>query len=287
MNVRSIARPLALVLFAAGCGPQAPARLSTGKPVATVNGVQLTSEDLDLVMHKKPHGESEGAPEMENMAARAKAALEGLLHQEVVAQKAVALGLDKDAQVRERLIQAEAQYLAARRAVLADAYVARELMGASSVSDADVQAYIDQNAEKLKTELVIWQIAVDKDSTAIQKYKAELDAGQPFEAVAASRFPKLPAGMKPWELPPLRYLQLPSEWRDKAFAMEPGQVSEIFTAGDRQWIIKVVAKKSLPDANLEAEKPAIKTALQAAKAKDDRQAKLDALFKAAKISYGE
>lgn len=282
MTVRTWISAAAALLVIAGC-ERTPERLGAEKPAATVNGVPLTHNDLMAVMGRKPHGEGE-APEV--MAERAKTALNTLVRQEVLAQKALESKLDRDEEVGKRIAQVEAQYLAARRAILADAYMGREILATKPVSDDEVQTFIAANEAKLKNGYVFWQIGVDGDEAKIRQLKKSIDEGTPFEKVAAGRYPSLPEGQTPWVLPPLKYLQLPVEWRDAATSLQPGQVSDVLQAGNRYWIVKLVSVRPLA-ADPAGEKEAIRAALSNQQAQSQRKEKLEAVIKAADIKYGE
>jgi len=108
---------LALSLFAAACD-RAVAERPESEPVARVNGVEISASGL-------------------RQGASAAQALEKVIDRELLAQKALAAGLERDPQIAARIDEA-------RRQILAQAWIEKKTTPAA-VSREQVHEFYDQN----------------------------------------------------------------------------------------------------------------------------------------------
>jgi peptidyl-prolyl cis-trans isomerase C len=265
------------------CGrPTAPASASgASRVVATVNRVPLTEADLDQRTRRTP---TPGAPGHEVSAN----VLQTLVREELIAQKAVQLGLDREPGYREQLEQMEAQVRAFKRQQLAVLYRAW-VQGQGAPTEADARAWFDANADLVRTRFHVLQVMRRGELAELQREHEELKAGTPFEKVAARRFPDLPASVKaPWDLGEMAWNQLPPAWRGVVDRLEPGQVSDVIQ-GDagRAWILKLQGKRVDPGITFETEKDRIVDALRQQKAAQRYEASLADLKAKASIVYAK
>ena len=268
-------------LFAVACSPKPPERPGAANAMAWVNGVPITHEDLQVALAARQGGETE------NKAAATQGALETAIRLELERQKAVALGLDKLPEVKQRLAMADAQYMTALRNVLADVYVTKSLLPEAKVPDAEVQKYVEAHPDEVRMEYHLQQVRY-KNQEEAEAAKALLDAGKPFEDVAAMAYPGIPAnGPKPWDPITVRWVQMPPEVRDAVSKLEPGQVSPVVMAGEKRfWIYKVVSKEPAKESDPAAEKQALSGLLQQQRLFDLEKQNFDELRKSATIKYG-
>jgi peptidyl-prolyl cis-trans isomerase C len=250
-----------------------------GKILATVNGVPITENDVKRSLRRIPHGETLNPEATQN-------ALQTLVRNELIYQKSLELGLDKNPEYRRKMDEIEAQLRDYKRQEMSNAF--REYVkNQAAVTDADAREYFDKNSRKIQTKFHVWQIYYKGDEARIaEDYKA-LKGGKPFERVAASRFPVLPKGMKaPWDLGDLYWFQIPTPWQGVIDRMEPGQTSEIIKGpNDRFWVLKLVDKTVDPKITFDAEKGKIIEVLRKQKADELNETMLSQMRAKSKIVF--
>lgn len=106
--------------------------LNTGKTIARVNGQPITDVQLRDSIH------SEELPAVFNEEAAARASLEKVINQQLLAHKATELNLDRTPEVLTALERV-------RRQVLAEAYLRQKLDEATPVTEEMVKQYYDSN----------------------------------------------------------------------------------------------------------------------------------------------
>lgn len=277
---------LAASLMACGERREASRKTDTGpqaKVVATVNGVPLTEHDLKLVIKRTSGGHG---GESQNPAA-ADNVLQTLVRNELIYQKSLELGLDKDAAYRGKLAEAEAQLRVVQRQEMSALYQ-RHLKSKAEVTDGEAKDYFEKNAKKLQTKFHVWQLFYRGNDPRISKDLQDLKSGMPFEKVAARQYPpNLPREMKaPWDLGELRWSQIPEPWQGVLDRLAPGQVSEVIKGPrDRFWVIKLVKKTVNPQIAFATEKEKITEILRQQKAEALYNSMLAEMKEKAKIVY--
>ena len=253
MSKTSLAFVLCLVVGAgslASCcckkpapSPSAPAPQAAAKPVlphhpvlARVNGVAFT--DLDVAGAFRAR-----SPEDEPTPAIKASILETLIRQELLAQRAAALGLDKDEQLQEELAAIQAKMDKVRRDRLAEASYRDAIAKMPPVSDADAKAYFDANAARIHTEIHVSEI-MERSEQAIAAAQAELKGGMSFEDVALKHQKVASPGKTPWDQGFLMWKQVPDAWHPAVDKLAVGEVSDILRGpGGRFWLVKMLGRK--------------------------------------------
>jgi parvulin-like peptidyl-prolyl isomerase len=268
----TLRKPTVLFVIALGsvaaCGGGESRRSRGANPqaeiLATVNGVPITRREEEL---RAKAGATGGAP---NHAA-SQNVLQTLVREELIFQKSVQLGLDRDEEYRAKVDELEAQLRAFRRQEMAVRFRSY-MQGRGAVTDAEARAYFDENAEAIRTRFHVLQILYKGRFAEIASDRQDISGGMKFEEVAARRFPDLQAGGRaPWDLGELRWFQLPPSWRGIVDRMQPGQVSEIIKGeNDRHWVVKLVRRTTDPGVTFDSEKARIVEVL--------RQRKADVLY---------
>jgi hypothetical protein len=263
----------------AACEAPAPA----GKPVGddtlvVVNGVPLGAADLQVLQGATGHGEE--------AVDRRAALIEGLVQQEVVAQQAVTLGLDRDPQYLEAMKGAQAQLAALRRRELGRAYFRHELEDRARVTDEEVRAYYDANAAQLRATYRVEQI-FRRDRAAIDAALAALKAGRAFDEIAREGYPELGEGVqKPWELGPMAWRSLPEPWRATLATMTVGGTTGVIEGvNGRFWLLQLVERTENPELTFEKLAPGIREQLRVERVEVRRIAADKALRATATIEY--
>lgn len=262
---------LTVFLFSCSKNPatqQQSAADGQGKVMATVNGVPITEYDRLESIKRVARGAGV-MPEAAQEAAQN--VLETLVRDELIYQKSLQLGLDKNPEYQKKMQEIEAQLRAFRRQEMAALYQGH-LKSKVEVTDGEARDYFAKNAPRLQTRFHVWQIFYKGNYPQIAKELQELKSGTPFEKVVGRRFPNLPAHIKaPWDIGYLHWNQIPQPWQDVLERLAPGQVSDIIKGPrERFWVIKLVDKTVDPKITFATEKETIMEML--------RKQKIDALY---------
>lgn len=277
---------MALVALAvlAACGerrPPPPKPAPRVKVLATVNGVPITEHDLTQRARQAVTG---GGPVHE----ASEGALQGLVRDELIRQKAVQLGLDQEPAYRLRADELAAQLRAFERQELSSLF-RRYVQEHAAVTDAEARAYFDQNVALIRSRLHVLQIFYKGRYAEIERDSHDVLNGAAFEEVAWRRFDgmsRTAMPRPPWDLGELRWFQLPPSWRGVVDRLEPGQVSGIIKGeGDRYWVIKLAGRTADPAITFETEKERIVDALRQRKAMELYDGLLAELRSKATITY--
>jgi len=191
---------------------QAPAKPAATGPVATVNGVQIPRQRLEMVVRQQA---ARGAQDNDRLRAQVR---EALINNELLIQEANRSGIVKKPEVQQQLDLS-------RQEVIANAMVAEHIR-ASPIGDADIQKEYER--AKVLTgdrEYKARHVLVSTEDDA-RNVLAELKKGTKFDEIAQKR--SLDEGTRPkggdldWNVP--------SNF-DKAFAdalvkLEKGKMTE-------------------------------------------------------------
>jgi len=270
---------LAALVQACAQGPAAPATPPppprTGPVAATVNGVPITESEVGLA--KSAHGLAGTAEEQ-----RA-AAIEVLVRDELVRQRAMELGFDKEPGYVEEVGKAEAQLAGVKRRLLSDLWFKREVEKAAEVTDDEARQYFQVNAARFRTEYHVLQVMV-RDATKAEELRKELQGGAKFAEVAARQFPNLPPGATPWDLGFLGFAQLPEAWKEVVPTLKPGETTPVLKGNkNRFWLVQLVEQRE--NASLDVDKllPALKSTMKGARLEGARAKAEEALRANAKV----
>lgn len=265
--------PLLAIALLAGCSDKGEHAAEEKKPVevaARVNGTDLTVAQVNFALQHIPNLDKEQSRAASLQVVR------NLVDQEVLAQKAQSEKLDRDPMVVQALE-------AARRQIMADAYMSRKLGTPAEPTDAEVTDYFNAHPE-LFTKRKIYRlqevsIKAPKDKQeAIRKQLADSRSLNDFAAwLKAEKYPvQVSQGVKPAE-------QLPPALLSRLAAMPDGQAM-VVNAPDGLLVV-VLADSQVQPVTLDQVKPAIARLLQNEARQKAAKAELDALKAAAKIEY--
>lgn len=268
--MNKVVHPLVVLLAAvaplAGCDPsKAPPHpvASEGVDVlATVNGVPITERDVEH-RARRPGAAMGMGPASEPSPV----ILQAVVQDEIIQQKAVELGLDRDPEYRVRLDDLEAQVRLFRRRELASKLRAWAQEHAS-VSEAEARAWFDENAALVRTRFHVLQLFNRGRLTDLLEASAEVRQGAPFEEVARRRLGgPLAQGRAPWDLGELSWYQLPPAWRGIVDRLRPGEVSDVIRGeGERGWIVKLAGARVDPGITFDTERERVLALLRASRA---------------------
>lgn len=266
--------PVLIALLMAGCSDKKEGATTEGAPAsqvaAKVNGTALTVAQVDFALKRNPDLDKEQAKAASLQVVRY------LVDQELLAQKAVGDKLDSDPKVVDALD-------AARRQILAEAFIARKLGTIAEPSDAEVTAYYDGHPELFAKRKIyrLQEISIKAPPEKHDEIRAKLTASKTLNDFAAwlkeQNLPfKAAQGVKSAE-------QLPKAMLPRLAAMPDGQAI-VVNAPDGLLVI-VLADSQMQPVTMEQAKPVIVRMLQGEARQKAVKAELDALKAAAKIEY--
>lgn len=262
---------LAAILTISGCGDKKETAEKGGSQVAAkVNDTELTVHQVNFAMQTIPNLSKDRAKEASLQIVRS------LVDQEVLVQKAVEDKLDRDPKVVQAMD-------AARKQILAQAYMERKLGTPAVPTAAEITAYYNQHPEFFSQRKVfrLQEIAIQAPKDKHEAIRAQLTASKTLnefgEWLKAQNYPvKASQGVKASE-------QLPPQLLPKLQTMPEGQAMVITTP---EGLLVLVMAGSQPQPISEAQaKPAIERLLQNQKRQEAAKQELARLKTAAKIEY--
>lgn len=260
---------LALTVGLAGCGDKNEEK-ATDPLAAKVNSDAITVRQLDHELAKLGNL----APDQAKKAASQ--VLRSMVDQQILVQKAIEDKVDQDPQV---MVSLEA----ARRQVLAQAYLQKLTTGLAKPGDAEVADYYAKHPELFAERRIyrLQEINVPVTPANVEEVKAQLAKSKNLnEFVEWLKSRSIPARVgqstKAAE-------QLPLEILPRLHQMKDGQAMTLATAGSLNII--VVAGSQTQAQSQEEARPVIERFLANTKKREAAEAELKKLKETAKIEY--
>ena len=272
-SYKKLILPLMIAALLAGCGDKKDE--ATGEKAATqvaakVNGTELTVHQVHYALQRIPNLDAEKSKAASLQVVR------NLVEQELLVQKALTDKLDRDPTVVQALD-------AARRQILAEAYMSRNPGTPAEPSDAEVSTYFDNHPELFAKRKIyrLQELSIKAPADKHDAIRAQLGTSKNLNDFAAwlkaENLPvKAAQGVKPAE-------QLPLQLLPQLAKMPDGQAM-VVNAPDGLMVI-VLADSQVQPVTLEQAKPAIIRLLQTEARQKAAKAELDALKTAATIEY--
>jgi len=235
-------------------------------PVATVNGVTITDEDLALAQ------EDIGAQVPGNdAAAKRQALIDYLVDLKIVAQAAEKEKLGEGPDFARRLAMARDKVLMDR--LLSEA-------ADKATSETALKAFYEQSIKTLKPEEEVHarHILVPTEEEA-KAALARLKKGEDFAKLAAELSKDPGSGKEGGDLGYFTRDRMVKEFGDAAFALKPGEISGIVKTQFGYHIIKVEDRRTKPVPSFDTVKDQLKTYL----GRKAQQERVTALRAAAKV----
>jgi EpsD family peptidyl-prolyl cis-trans isomerase len=222
--MRKILPAVAVVLSIAvlsSCGNPTP----QARVAATVNGSALSVDDLRAAMSQAS-------------GAKPGAVLDGLVDQELLAQKALKNRLDTYPEVDQAL-------RAARRQILAQAYIRQLIASASGDDKRAIRAYYQQHPRLFaqRRSYRLFELGLNTTAVDVDKLKEKVSASRHLSDVAdwlRARNVAFYLGANT-KLPE----QIPEAFLPKLAAMQDGDM-QVWQAGERVSVIQLVQSESVP-----------------------------------------
>lgn len=262
---------LGVVVAIAGCdGKQNVSSTDTAKVVAQVNGAKLTEDQVKTALQRIPNLNKDRTKEASLQIARS------LVEQELLVQKAEQEKLTDDPKVKAMLE-------AARKQVLAQAYMEKKLGPPALPTAGEITAYYNQHPELFGQRKLyqLQEVAIKAPASEHEAIRAQLAAAKSLNEfggwLKSKNYPiNATQEIKAAE-------QLPAPLLAKLQTMPDGQAT-IVTAPDGLVILVLAGSRLQPVTEAQA-KPAIERLVQAQKRREVAKQELDKLKAAAKIEY--
>ena len=273
-GLKKLYLPLLVAALVVGCGDKKEGAATEEKGAtqvaAKVDGTELTVHQVNYALQRVPNLDNDQTKAASLQVVR------NLVNQEVIAQKALADKLDRDPMVMQALD-------AARRQILAEAYMGRKLGTPAEPTDAEVSDYFDTHPDLFAKRKIyrLQEISIKAPKDKHDAIRNQLGASKTIndfaEWLKAENLPmKVAQGVKPAE-------QLPQALLPQLAKMPDGQALVVNTTDGL--MVVVLADSQTQPVTLEQAKPAIVRVIQAEARQKAAKAELDALKAAAKIEY--
>ncbi len=264
----AVATAIVLTMLLAGCGDQKKDKAS--QTAAKVNKEEITVHQINFVMQQQRGLKPEQAE------AASKQILERLIDQELAIQKADELKLDRDPRVVQQLE-------AAKREIVARAYVERMGEGAAKPAPEEIQKNYDDKPALFKERRIysIQEIGIEAKPDQIEALRSQLQAAKSIndftEYLKANNF-RFSGNQAVRSAE-----QLPLNMLDAFAKMKDGQAMIVPSANGAQVIVLAGSKMAPVDAT--AAKPAIEQFLLNERKREIVQKDMKDMRAAAKIEY--
>ncbi len=259
--------------------PMSTLSQAASSKIATVNGTAITQADFDreVQLAQRRFASSGRSPEDSELLALKKEILENLINRELLYQECQNKGIKvekttineqyellkkrfphetdfKDALSRLNLSEAEMKSQIERDLAIQQ-LITEKFVQKVTITDKETKAYYDSHPQAFRRpeQVRVSHILISVDQTADQAQKAaarkkiediqkKLNKGEDFEALARE-FSQCPSGSRGGDLGYLGRRQLVKPIEEVAFALPPGQVSDIVESPFGYHLIKVIEKR--------------------------------------------
>jgi EpsD family peptidyl-prolyl cis-trans isomerase len=218
--MRAATAALSIALLCS-CGNRAPQE----RVAATVNGVSISVDDMRAAMAQAT-------------GAKPGAVLDGLVDQELLAQKALKNRLDTAPQIAQAL-------RIARRQILAQAYVRQLIASASGEDKQAIRAYYRENPQLFAQRRTyrVFELGMSAAGVDLERLKEKVAESRHLSDVAdwlRARNVQVYLGANT-KLPE----QIPAEFLPRLASMHDGDM-QVWQAGERASVIQLVQSESAP-----------------------------------------
>jgi peptidyl-prolyl cis-trans isomerase C len=243
----AIATLLALFCLA-GC--QEPSKKgATGNPeqqpkvLAKVNGVPINELDVAFKMNKTHGMASADQPQR---------SLDDVIKEELLYQKGIQMGLDKDPGYRLLVEKLERQLANMKRMEMTRRVFNAQIAAKVNVSPGEAQSYYNKHQDQISRELHLGMLSFGTKEAAEEVLK-NLRSGASFESVAAAvpaPAGAMPGAPKPWDMGYMPWDQTPIDFIDTVYALKPGELSQVVSMkGTGFYIFKLYESRKNPKAD--------------------------------------
>lgn len=246
------------------------------KVLATVNGTNITSADFDREVKALP----EYIRGMADTPQGRKEMIDTLVMRELILQQAIKEGLDKGAEIEEKLAEL-------KKRIIVDTYLKKKVETDAKISDDDLKKFYEQNKDKFKAgEQVKASHILVKSEQEAKEILAQLKQGAKFEDLAKAKSVDSSAS-KGGDLGWFGKGNMVPAFEKAAFGLKEGELSGIVKSDFGYHIIKLTGKRPAGTRSFEEVKDQIKAALMPSKQQQVFMQLKEDLKKGAKIELKE
>jgi parvulin-like peptidyl-prolyl isomerase len=257
--------------------------------VATVNGTQISSDEVNQVLMEGTQGRFNTLPKEKQDELR-KRIIEGMISQELVYDDAKKSGVLTSQEYKDELIEVMKRV----EKQLASKVWEKQQFDKIEVSDAEIKKYYDSHAnefvekEKVHARHILVKTEAEAKSIISDLKGKKGDALKTAFIEAAKKFSTGPSAPKGGDLGSFPSGQMVPEFNDKVFAMKVGTITtEPVKTQFGYHIIYLEEKTSGKKLGFDDVKSFIDQKLKMDKFKEAMETKMKALIGSAKITYGE
>ena len=257
--------------------------------VATVNGTQITEDEINQVLMEGTQGRFNTLPQEKQTELRQRI-VEGMIAQELVYGDAKKSGVLKSKEYKDELKEVMKRV----EKQLASKVWEKQQFDKVKLSDAEIKAYYDSHAnEFVEKEKVHARHILVKTEAEAKSIISDLK-GKTGEALkmafieAAKKFSTGPSGPKGGDLGSFPRGQMVPEFNDKVFTMKVGTITDVPVKTQFGYhIIYLEGKSEGKSLGFDEVKSFIEQKLKMEKFKANMQKKMQSLKSSAKITYGK
>lgn len=257
--------------------------------VATVDGTQITSDEVNQVLMEGTQGRFNTLPKAKQDELR-KRIVEGMIAQELVYTDAKKSGVLTSKEYKDEL----AEVMKRVEKQLASKVWEKQQFDKIKVSDAEIKKYFDSHTnefvekEKVHARHILVKTEEEAKSIIDDLKSKKGDALKTAFAEAAKKFSTGPSGPKGGDLGSFPRGQMVPEFNDKVFSMKVGTITtEPVKTQFGYHIIYLEEKMKGKKLSFDEVKSFIEQKLKMEKFKEAMEQKMKALTDAAKITYGK
>lgn len=263
MNLGKSFIALLLVVFFLLPACKAMTKKEQGEPtiLATVNGVAITGDDV--VQRMGGHERLLNTPMKDSV-------LDDIIVDELLYQKGVKLGLDKDAKYQGMVRMMELKIAEIKRSEIARRVRDTQVAANVNVTERDVKDYYDKHAQEIETDVHLGLLYFDSAAEA-SDVLGRIRAGRTsFEKVAAEKFAHIPKGSKQtWNMGYMHWNQISPDLLGIAYSLKKGEVSDVQDRSPNGcFFIKVLDRKHNAGASFASMSTAVENRLNMNKTKE-------------------
>lgn len=271
-NLRQMTQTIVMLVFAlvlVACGKEGETHGKSGQSIVKVNDTEITVHQVNAVLQT-------AKIDADKKDQASKKIVSGLIDQELLVQAAKDMKLDRNPNVMTAIE-------AAKKKLLAQAYIQNKVANLSKPTDAEVQTYLKDNPNVFENRKVyaMDEVAFKIQDEQFKSLEALSDSAQTLDEVIGwlSQHDIKFARKKSIHTAE----RLPKKLLDKMSALQKGEL--IFVNSPNKVVVGQLIDTRKQPVTLEQSKPLIEMALMNQKRKKAAKAELDRLKKQAEIVY--
>jgi hypothetical protein len=251
---------LSFIFSLPGCKVEVKKGQGLPQTLATVNGVSITGDDVVLKM---------GGHEHLINSPRRDRVLDDIINEELLYQKGVKLGLDKDAKFQGVVRMMELRIAEYKRAEIARRVIDTQIAAKTIVTDQEIKDYYDKHVEEIGTDLHLGLLHFATEAEA-KDALTRIRSGISFEKIADEKFAHVPKGKaRPWDMGFMHWNQINPDLLGTVYSLKKGEVSDVLDRSPNgAYLIKIIDRRKNINVKLESMRTAVENRLNAIKAKE-------------------